>query len=138
VTPEYESVNVPRQECYSEYVPESYQRGGEKNLAGPLIGGVAGNLLGSRFGRGNGRVPSAAAGAVVGAIVGDRLSDRGGDRTEYYEREVRRCRNVDNWQSRLAGYRVACEYDGRSYTTILPYDPGSRLPVRVSVESTGR
>ena len=117
---------------YSEYVPgRASDRGG--SLAGPVIGGVAGGLLGSRFGQGNGRVASAAAGAVVGAIVGDQLGnrDRGG---EYEEREVRRCRTVDHFESRLSGYRVAYEYQGRSYSTMLPYDPGARLPVRVSVE----
>src|SRR6185436_16762023 len=52
VTPEYQSVNVPRQECYSEVVPQQrYSRGGD-SIAGPLIGGVAGGLLGSRFGQG--------------------------------------------------------------------------------------
>jgi len=132
VTPQYDQINVPRQECYSEYVPSrSSDRSG--SIAGPVIGGVAGGLLGSRFGQGNGRVASAAAGAVVGAIVGDQLGnrDRGG---EYEEREVRRCRTVDHLESRLSGYRVAYEYQGRHYSTILPYDPGSRLPVRVSVE----
>src|SRR5512145_1589869 len=89
VDPEYERVNVPRKECYSEYVPESnYDRRGGKRLVGPLIGGVAGGLLGSQVGKGNGKVAAAAAGAAIGAIVGDRLSERhaGG---EYYEREVR-------------------------------------------------
>ena len=41
---------------------------------------------------------------------------------------MRRCRTVDHFESRLAGYRVAYEYQGRTYTTFLPYDPGSRLP----------
>jgi uncharacterized protein YcfJ len=112
-------------------VPQrSYRRG--DSYAGPILGGVAGGLLGSRFGQGNGRVASAAAGAMVGAIVGDRLSDRGRD--DYEEREVRRCRMTDHFESRITGYRVAYEYGGRTYTTVLPYDPGPRLPVRVNVE----
>ena len=133
VTPEYQSVNVPRQECYSEVVPQQrYGRGGD-SIVGPLIGGVAGGLLGSRFGQGNGRVASAAVGAVVGTIAGDRLSNR--DRpVEYVDREVRRCRTVDNWESRVTGYRVTYEYQGRAYSTMLPYDPGPQLPVRVNVE----
>jgi uncharacterized protein YcfJ len=132
VTPEYENVNVPRQECYSEVVPQTNYRPGN-SIIGPLIGGVAGGLIGSRVGEGNGRVAAAAAGAAVGALVGNHLSNR--DRYEAVsEREVRRCRTVDNWESRVAGYRVAYEYQGRAYTTILPYDPGQRLPVRVSVE----
>ena len=63
VDPEYERVNVPRKECWSEYVPESrYERNGGKRLVGPLIGGVAGGLLGSQIGKGNGKVAAAAAG----------------------------------------------------------------------------
>lgn len=133
-TPEYEKVNVPRKECYSEYVPERrYRRSGAESYVGPLIGGVAGGLLGAQVGQGNGKVAASAAGAAIGAIVGDRLSHRaGGD--EFYEREVRRCRMVDNFETRITGYRVTYEYAGRTYTTMLPYDPGPRLPVRVSVE----
>jgi uncharacterized protein YcfJ len=133
-TPEYEKVNVPRKECYSEYVPERrYRRSGAESYVGPLIGGVTGGLLGAQVGRGNGKVAASAAGAAIGAIVGDRLSHRAGD-DEFYEREVRRCRMVDNFEARVTGYHVTYEYAGRTYTTMLPYDPGPRLPVRVSVE----
>jgi len=136
VSPQYERINAPRQECYTEAVPQAYYRRSD-SVVGPLIGGVAGGLLGSRFGEGNGRVASAAVGAVAGAIVGDQLQSRG-SQVEYGGREVRRCRTVDQWESRITGYHVAYEYQGRSYTTLLPYDPGARLPVRVSVEPLGR
>jgi uncharacterized protein YcfJ len=136
VSPQYEQISVPSQACYSEMVPQrSYSR--NHSLAGPIIGGVAGGLLGSRFGAGNGRVATAAVGAVAGAIIGDRIQSRG-DEVQYTEREVRRCRTVEHFESRLTGYHVAYEYQGRSYTTFLPYDPGARLPVRVSVEPIGR
>ena len=131
VTPEYQRVSVPRQECYSEVVPEHESHRGN-SLAGTIIGGVAGGLLGAQVGRGNGRVAASATGAVIGAVVGDRLGSRG-DRDEYYEREVRRCRTVDAFEDRLTGYRVAYEYQGRGYVTVLPYDPGSRLAVHVDV-----
>ncbi len=133
VTPEYERVNLPRKECFSDYVPERAPRRGDSML-GPLIGGVAGGLLGAQVGKGNGRIASSAAGAAVGAIVGDRLSHRGPD--EYYEREVRRCRLVDHWENRVTGYRVTYEYQGRPYSAILPYDPGPRLAVQVQVTPT--
>jgi len=130
VTPQYEEVNVPTKECTSEYVPEREHRRG--SLAGPLIGGIAGGVLGAQVGKGNGRVASSAAGAAIGAIVGDRLSDR--DRNRYREREVTRCEVVDHWESRLIGYRVVYRYHGHVQTTVLPYDPGRRLRVRVAVE----
>jgi uncharacterized protein YcfJ len=131
VTPEYQRVSIPRQECYSEYVPERQSHRGN-SLAGSIIGGVTGGLLGAQVGRGGGRVAASATGAAIGAIVGDRLGARN-DRDEYYEREVRRCRTVDSYEDHLTGYRVAYEYQGRSYVTTLPYDPGSRVPVHVDV-----
>jgi uncharacterized protein YcfJ len=135
VDPEYERVNVPRKECYTEYEPRVYRREDQRSLVGPLIGGVAGGLLGAQVGKGSGRVAASAAGAAVGAIVGDRLGNRDrGSTEEYYEREVRRCRMVDNWERRIAGYHVVYEYAGRTYTAVLPYDPGPRLPIRVHVE----
>ena len=117
VQPQYERVNVPRRECRTELVPERRVERGERNLAGPLVGGIA----------------SAAVGAIAGAITGDALSDRGPAREEIHHREVQRCRDVDQWESRLSGYRVTYEYAGRTHTTVLPYDPGHTLAVQVSV-----
>ena len=134
VDPQYERVNVPRQECYSEYEPQSYYESEHRSLAGPIIGGVAGGLLGAQIGKGSGRVVAAAAGATVGAIVGDRLGNRDRGRQVVYQQEVRRCRTVDQWETRISGYRVTYEYGGRTYTTVLPYDPGRRLAVRVNVD----
>ena len=133
VTPQYEEVNLPRKECTSEYVPErTYRRG---SLAGPIIGGIAGGVLGAQVGKGNGRVAASAAGAAIGAIVGNRLSNR--EREDYYEREVTQCEMVDHWESRLTGYRVEYRYQGRTHTALLPYDPGRRIRLRVSVEPVG-
>ena len=133
VDPQYERVNIPRKDCYTEYEPQGYYRSEHRSLVGPLIGGVAGGLLGAQVGEGSGKVAAAAAGAAVGAIVGDRLDNRDRDRQVVYGQEVRRCRLVDQWETRISSYRVTYEYAGRSYTTVLPYDPGGRLAVRVNV-----
>jgi uncharacterized protein YcfJ len=130
VTPQYEKVNLPRKECFSEYVPEREHRHG--SLAGPLIGGIAGGVLGAQVGKGRGRVAASAVGAVIGAIVGDRMANRRGD--EYYEREVRRCRMVDHWETRVVSYQVDYRYRGQSQTAILPYDPGPKLLLRVAID----
>ncbi len=95
-----------------------------RSLVGPIIGGVAGGLLGAQVGKGSGRVVAAAAGATVGAIVGDRLGNRDRGRQVVYQQEVRRCRMVDQWETRISGYRVVYEYGGRSYTTVLPVRSG--------------
>ena len=139
-TPEYERVNNPRQECASEYVPASSYRQVQSDghgYTGTIIGGVTGALLGSRVGKGNGNRAATAVGAIAGAVIGNQIQERG--RAGRYDddhadsREVRRCRVVDQWDNRLTGYRVVYEYAGRSYSTVLPQDPGRRLPVRVSV-----
>lgn len=133
IEPQYEQVNVPATECYSEYVPQAAYGAPAGRIAGPLIGGVAGGLLGAQVGKGNGKVAAAAAGAAIGALVGDRVAARNAPPPAYYQREVQRCRTVDHWESRIAAYRVAYEYRGYAYTTVLPYDPGPTLPVTVSV-----
>lgn len=129
VTPQVEQVNYPQQECRTEYVPVQRQTRG---VGGSVLGGVAGGIIGNQVGGGSGRTVATAAGAIAGAIVGDRLENSdGGVVTEH--QPVRQCRTVDNWQSRTNGYAVTYEYQGRTYTTVMPYDPGERMRVRVSV-----
>jgi uncharacterized protein YcfJ len=127
VSPQYEEINQPRKECTTEYVPVYRER---RSVGGAIIGGITGGLIGSHVGRGNGRVAGAAVGAITGALVGDRIDNDDGRVTE---RPVRSCRTIDNWQTRVQGYAVTYEYQGHTYTTVLPYDPGDRLRVRISV-----
>jgi uncharacterized protein YcfJ len=142
VTPEYERVNNPRQECSSEYIPGTTYRNERvdsgRSYTGTIVGGITGALLGSRLGKGNGNRAATAAGAIAGAVIGDQIqansrSPRYGDVYAEPAREVQRCRTVDNWDNRLTGYRVVYEYAGRSYTTVMPQNPGRQIPVRVSV-----
>lgn len=99
---------------------------GERGVTGALIGAAAGGLLGSTVGKGNGRVAAAAGGAAVGALVGDRMENNntGG---------VQRCRMVDSGNQRVVGYTVAYEYQGRTYTENVPFNPGENMRVRVNV-----
>lgn len=142
VTPEYERINSPRQECSSEYVPTGAYRYEQvdsgRSYTGTIVGGITGALLGSRLGKGNGNRAATAAGAIAGAVIGDQIQENGRSARQgqvYADsgREVRRCRVVDHWDNRLIGYRVVYEYAGRSYSALLPQDPGRRIPVRVSV-----
>jgi uncharacterized protein YcfJ len=132
VAPQYERVNVPEEQCRTEYVPVQANAGGS-GYAGPVIGGIAGGLLGSTLGNGNGKVAAAAAGAVAGSIVGANVQ-AGQASANAGTQPVRRCALVDHWEKRLTGYRVNYEYAGRPYETVLPYDPGQNLRVRVDVE----
>lgn len=140
VQPQVEQINNPRQECHTEYetVQRYPQRERERSNGGAIIGGIAGGLLGSTVGGGNGKVAAAAVGAITGAIAGDRIDNNNNDNNNGRQatvesRPVRQCRNVDNWETRTTGYAVTYEYHNRSYTTILPYDPGSRIRLHVSL-----
>ncbi|MBC7414494.1 MAG: glycine zipper 2TM domain-containing protein [Herminiimonas sp.] len=136
VSPQIEQFNQPRQECRNEYVqvqrqPQQQQRG----IGGSIIGGLAGGLLGNQVGGGSGRSVATAAGAIAGAIAGDRVENnqqmQGAQQFE--EQQVRQCRMVDHWESRTNGYAVTYEYNGRNFTSVLPYDPGQRVKVHVAV-----
>ena len=139
VSPQFERVNQPRQQCHTEYVRESYYEQPQRSYGGAIIGGVAGGLLGNTVGRGSGRVAAAAVGAGVGAIVGDRYdngrNNQGPERVE--SRPVERCVTVDNWNQLPAGYLVNYEYNGRQYTTVTQSDPGRYIPVQVAIRSNG-
>lgn len=141
VTPQYEKVSVPREECRDVYREGGYSRyrGSDRSYTGTVVGGVAGALLGSQFGKGNGNTASTAAGAIAGAVIGDKVQNNGRYARDDYDRDYdrgrmeRQCRTVNDWENRVTGYIVVYEYAGRSYTTVLPQDPGRRIPVRVSV-----
>lgn len=130
VTPQIEQVNQPRQQCWIEQAPVM-QPSPHRGVGGAIVGGVAGGLLGSQIGRGSGRTAAAAVGAVTGALVGDRLENQ--QQYSAYNQPVQRCQMVDHWVTRNNGYAVTYEYRGHTQITILPYEPGSRIPVHVSV-----
>ena len=135
VQPQYETVQVPRQECASQWVQDAPQPVSEgRGYGGAIIGGVAGGLLGNQVGKGHGKEAATAAGAVIGAITGDRLQNNQPQQVvQASPREVRTCRTVNDTQQRLTGYRVTYEYRGNNYQTVMHDQPGQSLPVRVSV-----
>ena len=147
--PQYENVNVPRNECTSHWINErSSYRGYEprdRQYGGAIVGGLAGGVLGHQIGGGSGKDAATALGVVLGAITGDRLANRdqggqydnglyGNGQYESSQRDVKRCRTVYDTQSRITGYRVAYEYRGQHYTTFMRSNPGNSLQVRVSVD----
>ncbi|MEZ0246261.1 MAG: glycine zipper 2TM domain-containing protein [Methylophilaceae bacterium] len=131
VAPQVERINVPREECHTEYTRETYSNSGSRDIGGAIIGGIAGGLLGSQIGKGSGRVAGAAVGAATGAIVGDRI-DNSGQRS-YGSRPVERCVTVAEWQTVTRNYLVTYRYDGREYTTVMSNDPGRNIRVRVAI-----
>jgi len=137
-TPQMERVNVPREECRTEYQQQSYRNGSDNSVAGAIIGGIAGGLLGNTIGKGNGRVAAAAVGAGVGAIAGNSIANNqrgyGGSRSV----PVQSCYQVDNWQTVNTGYLVTYEYNGRTYSTVTNQQPGRYIDVNVAIEPRSR
>jgi uncharacterized protein YcfJ len=137
VTPQIEQINNPRQECRTEY--ETVQQAPvpqERGAGGAILGGIAGGVLGAQVGHGGGRTAATAVGAIAGALVGDRMENGGQvvqQQPSYETRPVKQCRQIDNWEQRTTGYSVTYEYQHRTYTTVLPYDPGNRLKLQVSL-----
>lgn len=142
--PQYENIVVPREECRSHWINERSSRRSEEPQArqygGAIVGGLAGGVLGHQVGGGSGKDVATALGAVLGAITGDQFQNRNqraqydNDQYEDVQREVKRCRTVNETQTRITGYRVAYDYRGQHYTTFLRSNPGTSLPVRVTVD----
>ena len=131
-TPVYDTINEPTRECWTETVgheTRSYRDG--NNTGSAILGAIAGGLIGSTVGKGDGKVAAAAVGAATGAVVGDRWND-GGTRYESRPRQVERCRAHDNYRQVISGYDVRYRFQGREYSTRLPYDPGKWLTLNVN------
>jgi uncharacterized protein YcfJ len=148
--PQYENVSVPRNECTNHWVDERAGHGGHErqnqdqqdhSYGGAIIGGLAGGAIGHQIGGGAGKDAATALGVVLGAITGDRMENNHEARPQYdngpvetTQREVRRCRTVYDTQARITGYRVTYDYHGQTYATLMRTNPGSNLPVRVTVD----
>jgi uncharacterized protein YcfJ len=153
VTPHYQQVriSVPRQECYTEtrYAQEQRYDGYDRDRAvagGTVIGGIIGAVIGHQIGHGPARGLGTVAGAVIGGAIGHDAAQRnaGPDDGDYDYRGARpiereRCvtRYNERVEQRVDGYHVCYRYQGRDYQTDLPYDPGERLRVRVTVSPQG-
>ncbi len=138
VTPQTERVNMPREECRTEYQQQSYRNDNNHTMTGALIGGVAGGLLGNTVGRGGGRIAATVIGAGVGAIAGDHLANNRNNTVATRTVPVQACYQVDNWQTVTTGYFVTYEYNGRTYNTVTASHPGKYIDVNVAVSPNSR
>ena len=129
--PVYETINEPRRQCWTETSGHETQTWRTApNPGGAVLGAIAGGLIGSTVGKGNGKVAAAAVGAATGAVVGDRWNN--GVVTESRPVQVERCSVQDNYRQVLTGYDVRYRFNGREFSTRLPYDPGKYLTLNVS------
>jgi uncharacterized protein YcfJ len=148
--PIVERMPISREECWNDR-----QRGYEERRVtrtdtgapigpGTVLGAIIGGVAGHQVGSGRGNDAATAAGAVVGGLIGNQVDrDQGnirpGERvTEVervpVERNVQRCRVVDEVREATVGYDVRYEYAGRQYATRTARDPGNTIRVRVDVQ----
>lgn len=124
------AVDTPQRDCWYEDRPVY----GEPRSATPaILGAIIGGVVGHQFGSGHSRNVGTVAGAVLGASVGRDVSVRGAG---VETRSIERCevRGYREWEERVDGYRVTYVYRGREYRTVMPYDPGNRVQVRVGMD----
>lgn len=129
VDPVYAVVNQPPpQECY----PQTVTRQDDNHTGGTVLGAIVGGVLGSTVGKGDGRKAATVAGAVAGGAVGNRVS-AAHDRSYTTQQTV--CRPVAGYAppQQIVAYDVEYRYRGEVYMSRLPYDPGERMRVRISV-----
>lgn len=137
---EAESTQQPHPECYDEQVVPPPPAHADQRAGGTVLGAVIGGVLGNLIGRGNGRKATTVVGAVAGGVVGNNIASANEAAADDAEPPPpagieRHCSEVANTQNerRIVGYDVEYRYRGEIYMARLPYDPGDRLRVRVSV-----
>jgi len=129
VDPVYAAVaQPPPQECY----PQTVVREDNNHTGGTVLGAIVGGVLGNTIGKGDGRKAATVAGAVAGGAIGNRAS-AAHDRTYTTQQAV--CRPVAGYvpPQQIVAYDVEYRYRGEVYMSRLPFDPGERMRVRVTV-----
>ena len=133
--PVYREVKIeePRQECRQVQANKHEGPSTTESVAGTVIGGVLGGVLGHQVGGGRGKDLATAVGAVAGAAAGHEVANREGSSDHVVTKEE--CTKVvdSHVERRPDGFDIDYRYGGTTYHTHAPYDPGSRIPVAVTV-----
>ena len=128
----------PLKQCWQEPVTSTYRinRGGHNSAAGTLAGGLIGGIIGHQFGKGRGKQVATAMGTLVGAQIGHDSSDHGyaySDNTSVSYRDVCEVTHEESYKKVLDGYQVTYRYKGNKYEARMPYDPGDKVKLKVSI-----
>lgn len=147
VHPVNERIPVQREECWNEhrrvYENRTVTRTdtGAPIGAGTVLGAIVGGVAGHQVGRGRGNDAATVGGAIVGGLLGNQVDRQNAEPPSQVtevervpvERNVERCRTVQEVRESIVGYDVRYEYRGRQFNTRMPYDPGRMVPVRVDI-----
>ncbi|MBS0590629.1 MAG: glycine zipper 2TM domain-containing protein [Proteobacteria bacterium] len=121
----------------------------DNRAVGTVIGALIGGVIGHAFGRGDGNKVTTAAGVVAGGVAGNRIAaaqdqNTNADRQADAERDavsasLRDCRDASTTrrpskpEHHIVGYDVEYRYKGEIYMARLPFDPGDRMRVKMTV-----
>ncbi len=137
----YVTVKRPVQECWEEMQYYTVDRRPRYGGGGTLVGAIVGGVIGHQFGSGRGNDAATVAGTLIGAAIGNDASRKRyeGYGEERVARPIERCetRFQSHQEERIDGYRVTYRYHGQKYSTVMPYDPGQKIRVRVDVRPAG-
>jgi len=137
----YVTVKTPVRECWEEMQYYTVDRRPHRGNGGALFGAILGGVIGHQVGSGRGNDAATVAGTLIGAAIGGEASQKrnAGYGEERIARPIERCetRFQSRQEERIDGYRVTYRYHGQKYSTVMPYDPGNRLRVRVDVRPAG-
>ena len=139
VVPIYRTVQIaePREECYEKEVRRYYHDDNGYNSATPMIaGGVLGGIIGNQFGNGNGKTFMTIAGTVLGGSIGRDVGMKNKRHSYYAPTTETHCEVINDYreEEELDGYRVSYRYHGEEFDTTLPYHPGKRIKLDVSIK----
>jgi uncharacterized protein YcfJ len=148
VRPVTERIPVSREQCWNDR-----QRGYEERRVtrtdtgaaigpGTVLGAIVGGVAGHQLGSGRGNDAATAGGAIVGGLIGNQYDRNNSGPPERVteiervpvERDVQRCRTVNEVREATVGYDVRYEYNGRQFSTRTPTDPGRFIHVRVDLQ----
>lgn len=136
VDPQYQTHRTPidREVCWEE---QGYERApsSHKSRTPTVIGAIIGGVVGNQFGSGSGKRAATVAGAALGGSIGRDASRQNRQPDHYYPVTHERCTVQRDWREEqvVTGYRVAYEYDGEIYRTVMRHHPGDAIRVRVAV-----
>lgn len=128
VQPINEQIKTPRQVCKDVAVTREKPVKDEHQILGSVLGAVAGGLLGNQVGGGNGKKLATVAGAVGGGYAGNRVQEHMQNNDTYTTNQTR-CNTVNDISSKVVGYDVKYQLDGKVGQVRMDRDPGNQIPV---------
>jgi uncharacterized protein YcfJ len=139
VIPVYRTVRItePVEECYEEVIYHEDYYDDDYRSATPMVaGGIIGGIVGNQFGSGDGKTFMTIAGTVLGGSIGRDIGASNRQHANNDDQIVTRCETIDHYreEEELEGYRVSYRYRGEMFHTTLPYHPGKKLKLSVSVQ----